>query len=69
MIANLSLIVGSIPCLARSRPIIDSEPEFGNTFAYFEFDSPDGAQLISHQFTAKISQLDWDVDYEIGGAP
>lgn len=45
------------------EPSIDSEPVFGNRFAYFEFDSPHGAQLIQHQFTARIGQLDWDVDY------
>lgn len=45
------------------NPLIESEPEFGNTFAYFQFDSPDGAQLITHQFTAEIRQLDWGVDY------
>lgn len=50
-------------------PSIESEAEFGNTFAYFEFDSPDGAQLITHQFTAKIHQLDWDVDYKVVSRP
>ena len=45
------------------RPTIDSEPLFGNTFAYFEFASPQGAQLITHRFTARIQQMDWRVDY------
>ncbi len=45
------------------QPSIHTEPLFGNTFAYFEFDSPAGAQLITHQFTARIRQIDWPVDY------
>ncbi len=45
------------------QPSIHTEPMFGNTFAYFEFDSPSGAQLITHQFTAQVHQLDWQVDY------
>ena len=44
-------------------PSIESEPVFGNSFAYFEFDSPSGAQQIRHQFTATVHQLDWNVDY------
>jgi transglutaminase-like putative cysteine protease len=44
-------------------PSIAIEPVFGNTFAYFEFDSPDGAQLITHRFKAQTHQLNWDVDY------
>lgn len=59
-----------IDTLPRSvRPTIESEADFGNTFAFFEFDSPDGAQLINHQFTAQIRQLDWDVDYETVARP
>lgn len=45
------------------KPSIHTEPFFGNTFAYFEFDSPQGTQLISHQFTAQLQQLNWQVDY------
>lgn len=44
-------------------PQIQTEPSFGNTFAYLEFDSPDGAQLITHKFQAELIQLDWNVDY------
>ena len=39
------------------------EPTFGNQFAYFEINSPDGALEIQHTFTAEIAQLDWGVDY------
>lgn len=45
-------------------PQIASEPRFGNRFAYFEFDHPEGAQIISHRFTAQVWQLDWDVHAE-----
>ena len=44
-------------------PEIAVEPIFGNTFAYFEFDSPDGALEIQHTFTAEIAQHAWAVDY------
>lgn len=44
-------------------PSIQQEPLYGNTFAYFEFDDPKGAQLITHRFQATIPQLDWNVDY------
>lgn len=46
------------------EPTIQTEPIYGNRFAYFEFDHPTGAQLITHQFRAAIPQLDWNVDYE-----
>ncbi|MFK8114613.1 MAG: transglutaminase-like domain-containing protein [Rubripirellula sp.] len=45
------------------EPKIATEAEYGNTFAYFEFDSPSGAQLITHRFKAQLQQLNWDVDY------
>ncbi|MCG8652728.1 MAG: transglutaminase-like domain-containing protein [Pirellulales bacterium] len=45
------------------KPRISSEPIYHNQFAYFEFDSPTGAQLITHQFEARIHQMHWQVDY------
>ena len=45
------------------QPQLTREPTFGNAFAYFEIDSPDGALEIQHTFAAEIAQLDWDVDY------
>ena len=44
------------------QPQLASESLFGNRFAYFEFDRPQGAQIIRHQFRAKIWQLDWKLD-------
>lgn len=40
-------------------PTIHIEPKYGNKFAYFEFADPQGAQIIRHQFHAKVWQLDW----------
>ncbi len=45
------------------QPQFTREPTFGNEFAYFEIDSPDGPLEIRHTFTAEIAQLDWGVDY------
>ena len=46
------------------QPTIETEPKFGNTFAYFEFHNPSGAQLITHQFQATVRETRWNVDYE-----
>ena len=44
------------------KPTTHTEPVFGNTFAYFEFDSPQGAQIITHTFRATVWELNWGVD-------
>ncbi len=44
------------------EPQLANEPVFGNRFAYFEFDSPQGAQIITHRFKATVWQLDWNLD-------
>lgn len=46
----------------KMQPEIATEPVFGNTFAYFEFKAPQGAQIIQHRFTVKAWQLDWNID-------
>lgn len=46
------------------EPQIGSEPEFGNRFAYFEFHTPQGAQVIRHKFRATVCELRWDLDPE-----
>jgi len=43
-------------------PQIAWEKTFGNKFAYFEFDHPEGAQIIRHQFKIKVWELHWNVD-------
>lgn len=44
------------------EPKIETESVFGNTFAYFEFMNPQGAQIIRHKFTAKVWEVDWNLD-------
>jgi transglutaminase-like putative cysteine protease len=41
---------------------VNTEKVFGNTFAYFEFNDPQGAQIITQKFTAKVWELNWTVD-------
>lgn len=43
-------------------PKINVEPAMGNKFAYFEFHNPQGAQMIRHRFTARLWELNWNVD-------
>ena len=44
------------------KPTFHTEKLFGNRFAYFEFASPQGAQIIAHAFKATVWQLDWNVN-------
>jgi transglutaminase-like putative cysteine protease len=46
----------------KVEPKIGSEKVFGNTFAYFEFKEPQGAQIIRHTFKVKVSELRWNID-------
>src|SRR5262249_9554434 len=46
----------------KVEPKIGTEATFGNKFAYFEFDRPEGAQVIRHTFKVKVWELNWDVD-------
>ena len=52
----------------RVQPKVTREPLFGNKFAYFEFDHPEGAQIISHTFKITLWELRWDVDPNKVGA-
>lgn len=45
-------------------PQVAQEPNFGNTFAHFEFKSPSGAQIVRHRFQITVWELDWNVDPE-----
>jgi transglutaminase-like putative cysteine protease len=47
---------------ADVKPTIHTELVFGNVFAYFEFESPQGAQIISHAFKATVWEQRWNVD-------
>ena len=44
------------------RPTLATEKVYGNTFAYFEFDHPQGAQIIRHQFRVTTHELNWNVE-------
>ena len=44
------------------KPTTNSEPVFGNTFAYFEFDNPQGAQVITQKFAVTVWEQTWGVD-------
>jgi hypothetical protein len=44
------------------KPSFHTERVFGNRFAFFEIQSPQGAQIIAHTFKATVWQLDWDVN-------
>jgi transglutaminase-like putative cysteine protease len=45
-------------------PQIAKEELFGNTFAYFEFINPAGAQQIRHSFQVKVWELRWKLEPE-----
>jgi transglutaminase-like putative cysteine protease len=45
-------------------PKIEVEKKYGNKFAYFEFERPQGAQIIRHSFRVKVFELRWDLDPE-----
>lgn len=44
------------------EPSLNTEPEFGNRFAYFEFANPQGGQIIRHKFRLKAWELRWKLD-------
>jgi hypothetical protein len=44
------------------KPSVNQEKLFGNKFAYFEFDRPEGAQIIRHTFKVKVWELRWGLD-------
>lgn len=46
----------------KVKPKIATEPVFGNKFAYFEFQHPEGAQIIRHTFKVKVWELRWNID-------
>jgi transglutaminase-like putative cysteine protease len=46
------------------QPTIATESQYGNRFAYFEFQSPNGAQIIRHRFRVNVWELRWHLDPE-----
>ncbi len=47
---------------AEVEPTIAQEAVYGNQFAYFEFHNPKGAQIIRHQFQARLWDHHWHVE-------
>ncbi len=41
---------------------IGTESVHGNRFAFFEFKNPQGAQIVRHQFTIRVHEMNWDID-------
>lgn len=56
----LSSDIGTFP--DDVKPTLNTEPVFGNRFAYFEFANPQGAQVIRHQIRIKVWELRWNMD-------
>ncbi len=54
---------------AQVEPTIGAEPVYGNTFAYFEFPKPAGAQVIRHRFGVTVHQQDWGVEPKLVTRP
>lgn len=46
------------------EPNVGTEERFGNTFAYFEFPNPQGAQIIRHELKISTAQLNWNLQPE-----
>jgi transglutaminase-like putative cysteine protease len=44
------------------KPAIGVEKVHGNKFAYFEFNHPEGAQIIRHKFKIKTWEVRWHID-------
>lgn len=44
------------------QPQLATESVYGNRFAYFEFERPEGAQIIRHTLRVTTHQLDWNLD-------
>lgn len=46
----------------KVEPRIGLEKTYGNSFAYFEFHNPSGAQIVRHRFTIKTHEVRWNID-------
>jgi len=46
----------------KVEPRIGRERTYGNSFAYFEFTDPQGAQIIRHRFRIKVWELNWNLN-------
>lgn len=46
----------------KVTPKIGVEKIHGNKFAYFEFDHPEGAQMVRHRFKITVWEMRWNLD-------
>jgi hypothetical protein len=46
----------------KVAPSVGVEKVHGNKFAFFEFDHPEGAQIIRHKFKATIHEMRWNIE-------
>lgn len=46
----------------KVKPRIGIEKMYGNQFAYFEFDHPEGAQIVRHRFKITVWEMRWNLD-------
>jgi transglutaminase-like putative cysteine protease len=44
------------------KPRLETEPVYGNRFAYFEFHDPQGAQILRQKFRVKCWELRWNLE-------
>ncbi|HEV2946907.1 MAG TPA: transglutaminase domain-containing protein [Gemmataceae bacterium] len=44
------------------EPRVGQEETYGNKFAYFEFQNPEGAQIVRHKFKITVWELHWNLD-------
>src|SRR5260370_4209647 len=48
----------------KVEPRVGQEETYGNQFAYFEFQNPEGAQIVRHRFKITVWELHWNLDPE-----
>src|SRR5476651_2415150 len=46
----------------KVAPKVGKESKYGNQFAYFEFDHPEGAQIVRHKYSATIHEMRWNIN-------
>jgi transglutaminase-like putative cysteine protease len=49
---------------SKVEPRVGQEETYGNKFAYFEFQNPEGAQIVRHRFKITVWELHWNLDPE-----
>jgi len=49
---------------SKVKPRVGQEETYGNKFAYFEFQNPEGAQIVRHRFKITVWELHWNLDPE-----